>query len=226
MTELFGRIPEEKRERVIRTAMEEFASRGYENANTNRIAEKAGISVGSLYKYFASKEDLFLTAVKYCAQTLKTALDGILQDEEDILVKVEKVLRAIQRHSRENRSMIHLYNEMTNNSNSAMVLQSVEEIEGMTSALYTSLVERLQREGEVRADCDPGMFAFLLDNLFMSLQFSYACEYYTTRFRMYAGEDILERDDFVVEQVLKFAKGAFTEPGRREPATAADTGIR
>lgn len=215
MTELFERIAAEKRVRILETAMEEFARCGYENANTNTIAQKACISVGSLYKYFVSKEDLFLTTVKYCSAALKETLEGIMQQEEDILLKVEKVLRAIQKHSREHRSMIHLYNEMTTNSNSDLMRQSVDEIEGMTSRMYTDLVRRLQQEGEVRKDCDPGIFAFLLDNLFMSLQFSYACEYYAKRFALYAGEDVFERDDYVVEQTLKFVKGAFTEPKKR-----------
>ncbi len=215
MTELFERIPAEKRTRILETAMEEFARCGYENANTNTIAQKAGISIGSLYQYFVSKEDLFLTTVKYCSAVLKETLEEIMQEEEDILFKVEKVLRAIQRHSRENRSVIHLYNEMTTNSNSELMLQSVDEIEGMTSRLYTDLVRRLQKEGEVRKDCDPGIFAFLLDNLFMSLQFSYACEYYAKRFTLYAGEDVFARDDYVVEQTLKFIKGAFAEPKKK-----------
>jgi hypothetical protein len=40
------------------------------------------------------------------------------------------------------------------------------------------------------------------------LQFSYACEYYQERFRIYAGEDILERDEAVVQQFLRFIKAA------------------
>ena len=31
---------------------------GFDKASTNRIAEKAGVSVGSLYQYFPSKEAL------------------------------------------------------------------------------------------------------------------------------------------------------------------------
>ena len=32
---------------------------GFDKASTNRIAEKAGVSVGSIYQYFDSKDDLF-----------------------------------------------------------------------------------------------------------------------------------------------------------------------
>ena len=50
-TELFLRISEEKRTRIIAMAVEEFAAFGYAGANVNRIAQAAGISVGALYKF-------------------------------------------------------------------------------------------------------------------------------------------------------------------------------
>jgi AcrR family transcriptional regulator len=37
---------------------------GYEGANTNRIAEAAGVSVGSLYQYFPSKEALIAALIE------------------------------------------------------------------------------------------------------------------------------------------------------------------
>lgn len=41
---------------VLDTAAELFVSVGYENATTNAIAEKAGISIGTLYRYFPDKD--------------------------------------------------------------------------------------------------------------------------------------------------------------------------
>ncbi len=210
MTDLFLRIPEEKRNRIYDAAINEFAVFGYVNANTNKIARNAGISVGSLFQYFENKEDLFLTTVKYCAAILKEALEQIMQDEEDILLKVEKLLRTIQKHSRGNMNMIRLYNEMATQSNSRMIYEAVGELESITARLYSSLIERAQQENEVQTDCDPKMFAFLLDNLFMMFQFSYSCDYYRERFKLYVGEDIFDRDEFVIEQSLKFIKAAMT----------------
>ncbi|HWT75308.1 MAG TPA: TetR/AcrR family transcriptional regulator [Mobilitalea sp.] len=210
MTERFNRIPEEKRNRILDAAMTAFAANGYVNANTNIIAKEAGISVGSLFQYFENKEDLFRTTVTYGASVLKSTLENIMLGEEDILNKVEKVIRTIQKHSRENGKMIRLYNEMSTQSNSRMMSEVIKELEGMTAGLYSSLIEKAQKELEARTDCDPRMFAFLLDNLFMMLQFSYACDYYRERFKLYVREDIFEQDEFVVEQTLRFIKGAFT----------------
>lgn len=209
MTELFGRIPEEKRNRIIEAAMNEFAVFGYRNANTNKIARNAGISVGSLFQYFENKEDLFLTTIKYIATEMKIALELIMTGEEDIMVKVEKLLRTLMKHSREHTNMLRLYQEMAAQSNSQMIREIVTEIEALTANLYRELIQKAQLHKHARSDCDPGMFAFLLDNIFMMLQFSYSSDYYRERFKLYVRDDIMNQDDFVVEQTLKFLQAAF-----------------
>ena len=55
----FDNISAEKRSRILDAATNEFAVKGFENGNIGTIAKKAGVSVGSLYKYFENKQDLF-----------------------------------------------------------------------------------------------------------------------------------------------------------------------
>ena len=61
------KLPQQDRSRVTVQAILEatthiLTEEGYEKANTNRIAERAGVSIGSLYQYFPNKESL-LTAL-------------------------------------------------------------------------------------------------------------------------------------------------------------------
>ncbi|MBK8998718.1 MAG: TetR/AcrR family transcriptional regulator [Myxococcales bacterium] len=61
------RAPRQKRsqetaEAIVEAAARVFAEMGLERATTNRIAEVAGVSVGSLYQYFPDKHAL-LTAI-------------------------------------------------------------------------------------------------------------------------------------------------------------------
>ena len=44
--------------------MIEFATHGYENSSTNRIVKECGISKGSLFKYFKSKEELYFYLIE------------------------------------------------------------------------------------------------------------------------------------------------------------------
>lgn len=209
--DLYTRIPQEKQLRIMQASMDEFAEHGFEHGNTNRVAKAAEISVGSLFQYFDSKEDLFISTVKFGASELKEKLKALADEDEDVFVKVERLIRTVQEHSRSNVNMIRLYNEMTSHGNSSLVLQEVDWMESITATLYAQLIEKAKSDGVVRPDCDARMFAFLLDNILMALQFSYSCDYYKERFKVYVSSDIMQRDDFVIEQTMKFIKAAFSK---------------
>ena len=53
---------------------------GFDNASTNRIAAKAGVSVGSLYQYFPSKEALVAAVMERHNQQLMQLVRGTLAE--------------------------------------------------------------------------------------------------------------------------------------------------
>jgi len=207
-TESFNKLSADKQEKILQTAIFEFATHGYNSANINKIAEKAGISVGSIYKYFNNKRDLYLTVISLSVEKLKTVLEEIVERKVDFLSTVEEIIKAIQRHSRKNIYLTKLYNEMTTENNSEFVWKIVSNIEGVTAKLYASFIEEAQKNEDARTDIDPKYFAFFLDNLFILLQFSYACEYYKERLKMFIDDQVFEHDELLVQQLMKFIKGA------------------
>lgn len=58
-TNQFLNLGTEKQNNIIQVSISEFAQYGFVNASTNRIVKEVGISKGSLFKYFDSKEDLY-----------------------------------------------------------------------------------------------------------------------------------------------------------------------
>ena len=53
------------------------------------------------------------------------------------------------------------------------------------------------------------ILSILRSSLLVALQFSYTCDYYRERFKVFCGEDILEDDDRVAEELVKFLESAF-----------------
>jgi len=67
-------LESEKKNLIIRTALEEFSARDFDQASINQISKKAGLSAGNLYYYFENKEDLYITVVEYVMRELNLEL--------------------------------------------------------------------------------------------------------------------------------------------------------
>ena len=60
----FLSLSPERRAAILEAACAELAAHGFEKASTNRIIERAGVSKGALYYYFADRRDLLLTTLR------------------------------------------------------------------------------------------------------------------------------------------------------------------
>ena len=205
----FDKLPPEKRDRILRVAVEDFANNGFENTSIQQIAKKSEISVGSVYKYFENKETLFSMVVRGGLSSLEELLVGLADSSEDILVKAETIIRALLEFSRENPALVKLYCRLTTTDNSEFLTGISQHIEAMSASIYTVAISKAQETGDVRNDVNPAFFAFLLDNIFMMLQFATSCDYYKERFFIYTGKQAQDSDELIVEQTLKFLKAAF-----------------
>ena len=63
---------------ILKAAAQVFVRRGYAGATTNHIAERAGVSIGSLYEYFPSKDAL-----------LVALMESHLHEGEEVLARAE-----------------------------------------------------------------------------------------------------------------------------------------
>ncbi len=208
----FDRISEEKRRLVLDAAAQEFAAGGFAAANINVIAANAGISVGSIYKYFGSKENCFLAVLEDGFGELEAALASALRPDRSPLERIEALLRLIPRHSRRKKSIVRLYNELTGEGLTDSVRAFCERFESLSAHAYSSLIREAKELGYAAPDVDPEGFAFCMDNLFMMLQFSYSCDYFALRRQVYLGAGKADDDAFLVEQTLRFIRGALGLP--------------
>jgi AcrR family transcriptional regulator len=65
-------------EALVEATARTIAERGWQSTTTNHIAARAGVSVGSLYQYFASREDLLEALVERELGRLKRRMDDAI----------------------------------------------------------------------------------------------------------------------------------------------------
>ncbi len=85
---------EETRRRILETALELFRERGYEEATMRRIAARAGVSLGSAYYYFRSKEHLIQAYYGRSHVEHLNACAELLEREKKLEPRLLGVMRA------------------------------------------------------------------------------------------------------------------------------------
>jgi AcrR family transcriptional regulator len=94
------------RERLLAVARELIEQGGYGSASVVAIADRAGVAAGTLYRHFASKEELFLEVFRdVCAgeeRAMRAAADDAGPGAVD---RLEAVLTTFARRALENRSL-------------------------------------------------------------------------------------------------------------------------
>lgn len=63
-----------KRQQIITAAIGEFARRGFHATKMEHIADAAGIGKGTIYEYFATKDELFLAVYDYWMDTYEATM--------------------------------------------------------------------------------------------------------------------------------------------------------
>lgn len=208
-TPLFARLPEEKRRRVLDCAKAAFARYGYAGTNVNRIAEEADISVGALYKYFRTKDELFLALIEGAYELLDRTVAELFARHAGFYERLEALLRAAVDSAREDPDLVRLYLACTTDELSGLAERLSGRLESISAERYRALVAEAAARGEIAPVEDPGAAAFILDDLLLLLQFSYASSYYRERLRLFVGPAALEDPEALVASCLSFLRRAF-----------------
>lgn len=85
MSNSFEKLPEEKRNLILRISLEEFVRNGYYKASTDTITGQAGISKGILFHYFKNKKGLFLYLTEHTRDMLDDFDEGELRQYREQL---------------------------------------------------------------------------------------------------------------------------------------------
>lgn len=174
-----GERGQRRRDLILDTAADLLAQGGAEAINTNALAERAGISVGSVYQYFSNKEAILASlGERYMQQLGSNTVAALQQDVSglDFATMVDKVINPMIAFERKHPAFRHLNAGQEGEGSLASAAQRVDQevlatiyelllrvcpemnpIQGwqiarMMKALYKGMSYLIQQEQEIEKD--------------------------------------------------------------------------
>ncbi len=98
-----------QRQEMLTAALDLFSRKGYHNVSMNEIAEKAEFAIGTLYKFFQNKEDLYKALLLKQCDRFEDALVQAISEPDDEIGKLRNYIRVRLERFRANLPIVRLF---------------------------------------------------------------------------------------------------------------------
>ena len=152
------------RGQMLKAALELFSQKGYQNVSMHEIASHAEFAIGTLYKFFKNKEDLYNSLLTDTASQFHAALSAALDGEWDCQKKLRRYIRSYWDQFQKNAAAVRLYFSETTGVSYNLRSNLTRELQ----AYYDDIIEKL---GAVFAEgIEKGVYC-RIDPKFMAISF-------------------------------------------------------
>jgi AcrR family transcriptional regulator len=147
-----------KRAEITRAAADVFARKGFRGALVEEIAEAAGVSKGSVYGYFANKEELFYATFQAFQEEMVAECMAVIAEEGRVQDKLKSFLLVsmsqLQTHIELFPLTLELWAAASSGSARERFAVVMENLYREFRSLVAELVQAGKANGEFRADTD------------------------------------------------------------------------
>ncbi|MFZ5451001.1 MAG: TetR/AcrR family transcriptional regulator [Thermodesulfobacteriota bacterium] len=98
-----------QRQEMLATALDLFSQKGYHNVSMAEIAQKAEFAIGTLYKFFQNKEDLYKALLLELCDEFEESITQAIEPPQDEVEKLRCYVQAKTEVVRRNLRFIRLY---------------------------------------------------------------------------------------------------------------------
>jgi TetR/AcrR family transcriptional regulator len=163
-----------QRQEMLAAALGLFSEKGYHNVSMHEIAEKAEFAIGTLYKFFKNKEDLYKALMLEQASRFHDELTKAIEEPDDDIETLRNYVRVKGELFRANVSMIRLYFAETRGASFNVMAGLDSEIRERYYQFLQTLAlvfERGMRRKRFKKIADPFYLATALDSLIHAFLF-------------------------------------------------------
>src|SRR6185295_4927357 len=102
-------LAESRREQILEAATKLFAREGYARTDLQQVADSMKVGKGTVYRYWRSKQELFLGTVDRAMRQMRATIDAAIGDEADPMRRLETGIRAYLEFFESHREFVELF---------------------------------------------------------------------------------------------------------------------
>jgi AcrR family transcriptional regulator len=167
----FFNLPEEKREKIMEAAIDEFALYSYQKGSINRVVERAEIAKGSFYQYFEDKKDLFKYILEKSGEEKMVYLTHILVDLDklDFLHTLRELYIGGIRFAKEHPKLAAIADRFMKDTDQQLLEEMFGDSKGKSQMVYQGLLLKGIERGEIDPNIDVEVVAMLIASMSLSI---------------------------------------------------------
>ena len=157
-----------QRQEVLDVALRLFSEKGYHNASMHEIAKEAEFAIGTLYKFFRNKEDLYQALMLQLSDRFHGALKAVIGADAEEIETLREYVRVKGELFRNNAAAIRLYFAETRGvkfNAMAGVEKEIRSRHRTTLLSLGSIFERGMKRKRFRRVASPFHLAVALDSI-------------------------------------------------------------
>jgi len=171
-TATFRRLNPARREKIYLAALESFSVEVFDRVTLDSIAEKAGISKGSLIQYFLTKENLLKFAIRLFIDDYRQYWNAYFSRE--IAIRTRERINAFFQASidlwEKNKMLLNFYLKMRYENDSSLTSEFRKEVSMIQSECLNKIIARGVETGELRRDIDPDVISQFFIGLIRNME--------------------------------------------------------
>jgi AcrR family transcriptional regulator len=186
VTRTFRRLDPDRQQAVIHAILEESAEKGPSSLNIKEVARRAGVSVGSLYQYFGSREGLLNFAIELCVRYVGDAFNGFMPYLIDLPLReaLSAYLSGGIEWSQTEAGLVRFFGRAAYQGDPTLSERVVRPIADLMLEMMRTILARAAERGEIRPDVDLDATARVINAAMIATGDSQLLPYLNTYFQV------------------------------------------
>lgn len=164
--------PIDRRAQIVEAAGKSFAMFGYKATTMELVSKIASVGKGTIYTFFATKEELFSEIIGQLAQELRGIAEQTIDRDRPFFDNLSAALHELLLFREKHELIVKLVQEVRD-FGTPMAKDGIDKLEQAIVALLEKEVALAIDKGELRS-ADPRLTAFIMLKLYIALSLEWS----------------------------------------------------